>query len=45
MKVALLTAVSNSIPMDGGVRVRETTDRTGSKTECDFGRDLIMDNE
>ena len=37
MKVALLAGVSNSIPMDGGARVRETTDGTGSKTGCDSG--------
>ena len=45
MKMALLAAVSNLILMDGGVRVREITNGTGSKTGCDSGWDLIIDNE
>ena len=45
MKMALLAAVSNLILMDGGVRVREITNGTGSKTGCDSGWDLIINNK
>ena len=33
---ALVDGVSNSIPMDREVRVRDTTNGIGTKTGCEF---------